>query len=429
MTTRGRGRVGVAAAAGAILACAVAGSPAQAAGTAGTVKVGILAPLSGNFAAPGQEGLTGMKMYLESVKYRAGGTRIEIVVEDTEGKPEIGVAKARKLVERDGAQVLTGIVSSGVALGVTAFSRQSQVPVVFSIGAGADELTMPGPLANPYAVRTSQNGRTPAAVAADWAYKQGWRRVATIGSDYPGGADVIHGFAQNFCRLGGRVAQAQFPPLRLEDYGPYLARLDRTVDAVVVFTPGAGGLRLGRQYAERGLKGKIPLMDIYGQITFEPNLKRLGDAATGVYSVLHYTPMIPTDINKAFVAAYRKRTGDVPSDDSPDGWVGMHAIVDAIAAVKGDLTDKTRFMAALRAVRFDSPKGRIAINSYGQVVQSIYVRQVRKTGGRAANVPVATYEHVGQFWPFTAAEFASFRVTYKTAKDELTDCAKVLAKK
>ncbi len=414
------------AAAGTALALGAATGAAEA---ADAVKVGILAPLSGNFAAPGQEGLTGMKMYLDQVKYMAGKTKIEIIVEDTQGKPDVGVTKARKLVERDGAQVLTGIVSSGVALAVNAFSRQNKVPIVFSIDAGADELTMPGPLANPYAVRTSQNGRTPAAVAADWAYKKGWRKVATIGSDYAGGVDVIHGFTQNFCRLGGKVTQAQFPPLGVADYGPYLTNLDRSVDAVVTFTPGAGGLRLGRQYAEMGLKGKIPVMDVYGQITYEPNLKQLGQAAMGMHSTLHYTPMISTDINKEFVAAYKKKAGDVPSDESPDGWVGMHAIVDAIAAVNGDLSDKMKFMAALKAVHFNSPKGEIALDSHGQVIQSMYIREVEKTDQGLANVPVATYEHIGQYWPFTEKEFESFKYTYKNLKGDLTDCAKVLAKK
>ena len=370
-----------------------------------------------------------MKMWLDYIHSMAGDTKVEIIVEDTQGKPDVGVTKARKLVERDGAQVLTGIVSSGVALAVNAFSRQNKVPIVFSIDAGADELTMPGKLANPYAVRTSQNGRTPAAVAADWVYKQGWRKVATIGSDYAGGVDVIHGFTQNFCRLGGKVVQAQFPPLGTPDYGPYLTNLDRSVDAVVTFTPGAGGLRLGRQYAETGLKGKIPVMDIYGQITYEPNLKQLGAAAMGMHSVLHYTPMIPTEINKKFVAAYHKTTGETPSDESPDGWVGMHAITDAIAAVHGDMSDKMKFIAALKAVHFNSPKGQIALDGHGQVIQSMFVREVKTADGAAANVPVATYTHIDQYWPFTEAQFASFKYTYKNMKGSLTDCAKVLAKK
>jgi branched-chain amino acid transport system substrate-binding protein len=423
----GCARFAVVAASAVALMCGVAGTQALA---AGVVKVGVLAPISGNFAGLGQQGVTGMKMYLDQVHSMAGDTKVEIIVEDTQGKPDVGVTKARKLVERDGAQVLTGIVSSGVALAVNAYSRQHKVPIVFSIDAGADELTMPGKFYNPYAVRTSQSGRAPGAVAADWAYKKkGWRKIAVIASDYVGGVNLAHAFAQNFCRLGGKVVQVQYPPLGTPDYGPYLTNLDRSVDAVVAFTPGAGGLRLGRSYADMGLKGKIPLVDLYGQITFEPNLKQLGQAALGLYSVLHYSSMIDTDINKKFVAAYKKRTGQMPSDDGPDGWVGMHAIIDAIAAVHGDMSSPMKFVAALKAVHFNSPKGEISLDSRGQVVQSMYIREVKKTPEGLANVPIATYTHVGQYWPFTEKQFASFKYGYKELKGDLTDCAKVLAKK
>ncbi len=408
------------------LMCGMAGTQAHA---AGVVKVGILAPISGNFAALGQEGVTGMKMYLNQIHSMAGDTKIEIIVEDTRGKPDVGVTKARKLVERDGVQVLTGIVSSGVALAVNAYSRQHKVPIVFSIDAGVDELTMPGKFANPYAVRTSQSGRTPGAVAAAWAYKKGWRKIAVVVSDYVGGVNLAHAFAQNFCRLGGKVVQVQYPPLGTPDYGPYLTNLNRSVDAVVAFTPGAGGLRLGRSYADTGLKGKIPLVDLYGQITYDPNLKQLGQAALGMYSSLHYSSMIDTEINKKFVAAYTKKTGKIPSDDAPDGWVGMHAITDAIAAVHGDMSDPQKFVAALKAVRFDSPKGEVSLDSSGSVVQSMYIREVKKTPGGLANVPIATYTHIGQYWPFTKKEFESFKYGYKDLKSDLTNCAKVLAKK
>ena len=80
-------------------------------------------------------------------------------------------------------------------------------------------------------------------------------------------------------------------------------------------------------------------------------------------------------------------------------------IVDAIDAVHGDLSDKMKFMAALRAIKFASPKGDISLDKYGQVIQSMYIREVEKVDGQLANVPIATYTNVDQFWPFTDAEF------------------------
>ncbi|MGH7246662.1 MAG: ABC transporter substrate-binding protein, partial [Pseudomonadota bacterium] len=393
------------------------------------IKIGILLPLSGNFAENGEQALTGMKIYFDQVGNKAGNYPLDLLVEDAQGRPDVAVTKARKLVQGEGAQVLTGVVSSGVALAVNDYSRDNKVPLVLSGDAGADELTMPGPLANPYLVRTSQNSRIVSAVGADWAYKKGWRKVAMIGSDYAGGVDVNYAFAQEFCRLGGRVIQAEWPPVSTADFGPYLTNLDRAADAVVTFEPGADGLRLARQYSDFGLKGKLPVLDLYAGLVYEPNLPQLGDAALGIYSVLFYTPMLKTPANERFVAEFRKRMHSLPSNEGPNGYVGAHAIVDAIKAVNGDLSDKAKFIAALKAVKFDSPKGEISLDQYGQVIESMYIRKVEKVNGQLANVPIATYQNIDQFWPYTAAEFASFKYTYKGSTNSLTDCTRLLAKK
>jgi len=414
----------------AIAAVFMLGAPGLPAHAADAIKVGVLLPLSGNFAANGQQTLTGIKMYFDSIHNEVAGHKIDLIVEDTQGKPDVAVTKARKEVERDGAQVLSGIVLSSEALAVNDYSRQAEVPLVLSGDAGVDEITMPGPLANPYLVRVSQNGRTVAAAAAEWAYKtKGWRKVAVLGSDYAGGVNVNYAFAQTFCMLGGKVIQEEWPPLNSLDYGPYLTTLDRSAEALVTFTPGADGLRLGQQYAQFGLKGKMPVLDIYAGIAYEPNLGQLGDAALGVYSSLFYTPMLKTPENEAFVAEFKKRMGSLPANEGPNGWAGAHAIADAVKAVNGDLKDKLKFMAALKAVKFASPKGEIVLDKYGQVIQTMYIREVEKVDGQLANVPIASYPHVDQFWPFTEAEYASYKYSWKEMKGSLTDCGKLLAKK
>jgi branched-chain amino acid transport system substrate-binding protein len=368
-------------------------------------------------------------MYFDKVGNKAGGRDLQLIVEDTQSKPDTAVTKARKLMQSDNVAVLTGIVSSGEALAVNAYSRDSKTPLVLSGDAGVDELTMPGPLQNPYMVRITQNGRSVASAAAEWAYKKGWRKVVTIGSDYAGGIDTNFSFAQTFCKLGGKVTQAEWPPVGSADFGPYLTNLDRTADGVVVFEPGADGLRLARQYSEFGLKDKIPLMDIYAGLTFESNLPQLGDATVGMYSSLFYTPMLKTPENQAFVAEFEKRMHARPNNEGPNGWVGAHAIVDAINALHGEISDKMKFIAALRAIKFDSPKGPISLDKYGQVIQTMYIRQVQIVDGKPQNMPIASYPNVDQFWPFTLEEIESFKYGYKESKGSLTDCAHLLAKK
>ncbi|MGH7089860.1 MAG: ABC transporter substrate-binding protein [Stellaceae bacterium] len=414
----------VLAAGAALFALSAAAPPARA---ADAIKVGVLLPLSGVYAVLGQQVLAGMKIYFDSIGNKAGGHPITLDVEDAEGRPDVAVTKARKLVERDGAQILTGVVSSGVALAVNDYARGVKVPLVLSGDAGEDQLTMPGPLANPDLVRITQNGRTVSAAGADYTFKKGWHKVATIAADYAGGVDTMFEFARSFCQDGGKVIQAQWVPTNTADFGPYLTNVDRSADAVVLFEPGADGLRMARQYSQFGLK--LPVMDIFGTVVYEPNLPQVGNAVQGFYSSLYYTPELKTPENEKFVAEFKKRTGSFPANEGPNGWVGAHAIADALDAVHGDVKDTAKFIAALRAVKFDSPKGPIELDKRGMVIQTMYIRQVQKVDGGFGNVPVASYKHVDQYWPYTEAQYLSFKYDYKTGKQDMTDCSKLLAKK
>ena len=395
----------------------------------GPIKIGLILPLSGTFAPNGEDTLTGTRIYFDSIGNQVGGRKIELIIEDEQGRPDVGLTKARKLVENDKVQILAGFVSTAVALAVNDYAREKKIPMVLSGDAGANELTMPGPLYNPYIVRTSQNGRTPAAAAAAFAYKNGWRKVATMTSDYAGGFDTIGGFAQAFCKLGGTIVQEQYPPINTNDYGHYVTNVQSGVDGVVTFLPGSAGLKFVKQFDELGMKAKYPLMDIFGQIVYEPFLPQLGDAALGIYSTLHYAPTIKTPENEAFVAEYMKRAKRIPSDNGADGWAGAHAIADAAKAVDGKVEDTEKFLAAFRPDKFASPKGNISFDKYGQLIQSMYVRKVEKTADGYANVVVEKFDNVDQFWPMTEAELESYKYRYSELKGSMTNCAKVLEKK
>jgi branched-chain amino acid transport system substrate-binding protein len=149
----------------------------------------------------------------------------------------------------------------------------------------------------------------------------------------------------------------------------------------------------------------------------------------GIFSTLHYSPMIKSTENQAFVKEYVARAKHVPSDNGPDGWVGAKAIVEAAKAIDGNVEDTAKFIDALKAVKFNSAKGPIALDKYGQVIQSIYVREVQKVDGVYANVPIATYANVDQFWPMSVDEFESYKYRYVDLKGSMTNCAKVLEKK
>ncbi len=97
---------------------AVLGGPVSAPAQSGPVKIGLLVPLTGAFAAIGKDMLNGTELYLDEIGRQVAGRKIELIVEDTEGNTATALTKARKLVDQDKIHVLTGglLASTGYAL-------------------------------------------------------------------------------------------------------------------------------------------------------------------------------------------------------------------------------------------------------------------------------------------------------------------------
>src|SRR2546428_7956430 len=166
-------------------------------------------PLTGVFTRNGREAVDGARLYLDEIGWKVQGRPIELLVEDYEGKPDVGLTKARKLVERDGVHMLKGIVSSAVGLAVAAYAKDKKIPVIVSADFGASALTVPGPLLNPYVFRWSQSGTGPGQAGADWAHKDaGWRKIASTAPADVGGPQARRAFAPPLPPLVGRVVPA-----------------------------------------------------------------------------------------------------------------------------------------------------------------------------------------------------------------------------
>src|SRR5437773_4347768 len=94
-----------------------------------------------------------------------------------------------------------------------------------------------------------------------WVYDNlKYRKIAMIGYDFAFGWEVAAGFHRTFEEAGGQVVQKLWPPLNTPDFAPYVAQLRRDVDAVWCVFSGADALRFSKQYAEAGLRERLPLI-------------------------------------------------------------------------------------------------------------------------------------------------------------------------
>ncbi|MFQ5622011.1 MAG: ABC transporter substrate-binding protein [Paracoccaceae bacterium] len=348
----------------AVAACAIAVTAGSV--NAADIKVGLLLPYVGVYAALGNEIDAGFMLALEE-SGMAGD--IEVVREDTEVKPPVGLAKARKLVLEDEVDVIVGIVSSGVLGAVRDFVDGSKVPLIV---ANAGNVDATGKRCSKYVVRVSFSNAQINRPMGKWMYDNGVRKVYTLGPDYAAGHQMIDAFSEAFKAAGGEIVGSDFTPFRkTKDFGPYLTKASAAnPDAIFVFYAGGEAISFVKQYASLGIKDNVPLYGS-GFLTSPLYVNAEGPAAEGIVTSLHYVPTLDTPENKAFVAAFQEATGKVPSEFAAQGYDSGRVLVEAM---KAGATDRASIAAALAKVNYTGPRGPLQIDpATNNVVQNIYV--------------------------------------------------------
>jgi branched-chain amino acid transport system substrate-binding protein len=384
--------------AGAILAVGAAQPVSQA-----PIKVGFLGPLSGPYVQNGRDILNGFLLALDEMGHRAAGRPIDLIIEDDEAIPAVGLTKARKLIERDHVQLMTGALLSSTGYALAPYIDTMKIPMIYPV-VSADDLTQRRP--SRWIIRTGWTGSQPNHAFGEYAYRTLKRRkIVTIALDYAFGWESVGGFERTFVAEGGTIAKKIWVPVSIHDFAPYLAQIPRDVDAVYALVLGRAALQFMRQYQEFGLKERVLLIG-GGTSTDEHVLPFMGDEALGVITALHYSAALQTPANRAFVAAYRARYKKVPSYYSESMYSGAKWFAAAADAVHGNVEDSEGFLRALRNVRVsDLPRGPVQLDEYGSPIENIYIRKVERVNGELQNTVIETLPAVSQFWKFAPADY------------------------
>ena len=369
----------------------------------GPIKVGLLVPQTGPLAANGKDMINGLELFFEQVNYRLAGREIKLIIEDDEGKPATGLTKARGLVEGQGVHLMMGPLSASIGYAVAPYVDSKKVPTIYPI-VSAEDITQRK--RSPYIVRTGWSSGQPSHPFGKWVYDNlGYRKIAMIAYDFAFGWEVAAGFHRSFEEAGGQVVQKLWPPLGTADYAPYLAQLRRDVDAIYCVFSGADALRFGKQFAEAGLKARLPLIG-GGTFTDEHVLRVQGDEVLGVITALHYSAALATPANQKFAKAYEAKFKQIPSYYSEGTYVAGIALKAALEATGGDIENVEKFLAALRRVDLsDASRGPMKFDDFGNPIQNIYVRKVERKDGRLQNTVIHTFPAVSQFWTYKPDEY------------------------
>ncbi|OIN92555.1 MAG: ABC transporter permease [Comamonadaceae bacterium CG1_02_60_18] len=358
----------------ALIGAAASGAllPALSLAQTGKVRVGLMLPYTGTYAALGVAIENGFRLAIDEQGGKLGGRDIEWFKVDDESNPAKAVENTNKLVQRDKVDVLIGTVHSGVAMGMLKVARESGTLLIIP-NAGFNSAT--GALCAPNVFRTSftswQTSYPMGKVLADRKLK----KVVTITWKYAFGEESVAAFSEGLTKAGGKVVKELWVPFPNVEFQALLTEIaSLKPDAVFAFFAGAGAAKFVKDYAAAGLKGKIPLFGS-GFLT-DGVLEAQGAAADGLETTLHYGDGIDTPRNNAFRLAYAKAYKLQPDVYAVQGYDAGLLYASGMKAVKGNTGDKAALIAALEKSKIDSPRGPWTLSRAHNPVQNIYLRKV-----------------------------------------------------
>ena len=346
-------------------------------------KIGLVLPMTGQQATTGRQIEAAAKLYMAQNGDTVAGKKIQLIIKDDTSIPDVTKRMAQELVVNDKVNVLAGMGITPSALATASIATQSKTPLVV-MAAATSSITE----ASPYIVRSSFTLPQAAVAIADWAPKNGIKKVVTLVSDYGPGIDAERFFKDRMTFNGGTIVESLRVPMRNPDFAPFLQKVrDLKPDALFVFVPSGAGAAVMKQFLERGMdKAGIKLIGP-GDITDDDQLNDMGDGALGVVTSHHYSAAHPSALNKKFVEAFKKANNNLrPNFMAVGGYDGMRVIYEALRATKG-AGGGDALLAAMKGQIFESPRGPIFIDAQTRdIVQNIYLRKVEKKDGQLYNI-------------------------------------------
>ncbi|MDD2547237.1 MAG: ABC transporter substrate-binding protein [Burkholderiaceae bacterium] len=357
-------------------------TPAAFAQTTGKVKVGLMLPATGTFAALGTAVENGFRLYIQEQGGKLAGREIEFVKVDDESDPAKATDNVNKLIKRDNVDVLVGTVHSGVAMAMARVAKATGTLLIVP-NAGADAVT--GAMCAPNIFRSSFSNWQPGYAMGEAMAQKGHKKVVTITWKYAAGDESVNGFKEAFEKKGGKVVKELTLPFPNVEFQALLTEIASTKpDAVYTFFAGGGAVKFVKDYAAAGLNKSIPLYGA-GFLT-DGTLEAQGADAEGLMTTLHYADGLNTPRDQSFRLAYAKAFKLQPDVYAVQGYDAAQILAAGMNAVKGDLGKKTEFTEAVRKAKIDSPRGVFTMSKSHNPVQDIYLRQVGSKENKVISV-------------------------------------------
>ncbi|MBN9537316.1 MAG: ABC transporter substrate-binding protein [Reyranella sp.] len=337
------------------------------------IKIGFVSTFSGPQAAIGEDMRRSVELAKEHLGGKMGGRPFEIVYEDDQFKPDVGKQKSEKLVQQDKVNFIAGYIWSNVLLASLKPVTDEGDTILISANAGPSQIA--GELCNKNFFSTSWvNDQTPMAMG-EYLQSKGVKSLYLMAGNYAAGKDMLAGVKRTF---KGQIVGEDLTkwPDQL-DFSAELAKIRAAKpDGIFIFYPGAHGVQFLTQYAQAGLKGQIPLYQVFSIDAITLPLQK--DLALGTLGAQEWVNDLPNDANKKYVADFKKKHGVYPSYYGAQSYDAIMLIASAAEALKGDVSDKSKVRAEMKKANFKSVRGDFKYNTNQFPIQNFYIQEAVK---------------------------------------------------
>lgn len=344
------------------------------------LRIGLLTTLTGPLAPLGQHVRDGFNLAVEEQGGKLGGIPTKVIVEDDQLRPDVAVQLATKLAERDKIQILTGVIFSNVAMAALKPAVENKV---FFVSPNAGPSQLAGKQCSPWFYATAWQNDQPHEAMGAHLQAAGVKKVYLVAPNYNAGKEALRGFKSAY---KGTVVGESYPGMNQLDFAAEISQIRAAKpDAVYVFLSGGMGVNFTKQYAQAKLVGEIPM---YSAFTIDAiTLPAVGEAAVGTFQSNLWNADLKLPANVAFVAAFQKKYGYLPSNYAAQSYDSARLIGAAVKQAGGQLSDKRAFSHALRTARFESVRGPFAFNSNNFPIGNFYLLEtVKRADGTVEQV-------------------------------------------
>ena len=358
------------------------------------IKVGVLDPYTGPFAALGQIGRPALELAFEEVNYQVAGRKIELVFEDGEGKPDVGLSKVRRLVEQHRIDALLGEVNSAVCFAIRDYVVQQNIPWLIHFCTTQELTTKYGA---PNLFRVNQGNWQYGGPGGKYAFeKMGHKRGVVVGLDYVAGHAGVASFNKDYEAAGGKVVEQVFIPLGMTDAVPYVSKIraalqSKNADSVLIPAVwSSDSVRLMKTMSDLGILKSTKVYATTSVVWDSAFLPAIGDIALGLKTYGVYAWGLETPENRKFREAFLKKTGKPTDEISYASYMRGRVLLEGLKLAGGNVEDRAAVNKAIRSVDFVGPGGRFLFDKNHDPQPNVYLTEVRKVDGQLRNVVIDT---------------------------------------